>query len=356
MSGKRVVVAPLDWGLGHATRCIPVITELLKRGCEVWVASSGPALRLLQQEFPQLNYVELVSYRASYARRLPLMIAVFFQIPKFLKAIRSEHHQLDRIIREHNIELVISDNRYGCWSAKVTSVFITHQINILMPKGLGWLQPLVNYVNHRLIKKFDACWVPDVEGEANLTGELSKPGLSNITYIGLLSRFTATSNVRTMHDIVVVLSGPEQQRSQIESILLTQLVDWQGSVIFVRGVVEDRVCWKKEGNMSIVNYLSSIQLEEVILNAEIVIARSGYSTVMDLVRLGKKAILIPTPGQTEQEYLAARLHGMGLCVSMEQKQVNVKFAIQQAKGRIGFVNIETGNRLLEKAIHEMLGL
>jgi uncharacterized protein (TIGR00661 family) len=353
---KRVVVAPLDWGLGHATRCIPIIHELLKRNCQVYIVSSGSALQLLQQEFPQLPSIQIESYKASYAARLPLMIAVFLQIPKFLRAIRKEHQQLEDIVKEYKIDLVISDNRYGCWSNKVPTVFITHQITIQMPPLLKWIQPIINYFNARFIKRFAQCWIPDTPAQ-NLSGVLSKFNSNKINgrFIGILSRLRRTSNDSLFkYRIAIVLSGPEPQRSIFEEILLHQLRNSTDQVVLVKGVVEDTVRWKSEGNLTTVNFLPSVQLEEIITQSELVIARSGYSTIMDLAQLQKKAILIPTPGQTEQEYLAKRLMEQGICFSMSQHDFNLDYALKQSVGFKGFTNIEVSNQLLSKALDEFL--
>jgi uncharacterized protein (TIGR00661 family) len=354
---NRVVVAPLDWGLGHATRCIPIIHELLKRDCNVFIVSSGSALQLLQREFPQLTAFQIESYNASYAARMPLMIAVFLQIPKFLWAIRKEHQQLERIIEEYKIDLVISDNRYGCWSNMVPPVFITHQVTIQMPPLLKWMQPIINYFNARFIERFTQCWIPDTNSPQNLSGVLSRLNSSKINarFIGILSRFRKTSiNTNFKYSVAIILSGPEPQRSVFEEILLNQVRNGTNQVVLVRGVVEDSVRWKSEGNIMTVNFLPAVELEEIINQSELVIARSGYSTIMDLAKLQKKAILIPTPGQTEQEYLAKRLMEQGICFSMSQHDFNLDYALKQSVGFKGFTNIEVSNHPLSKALDEFL--
>jgi len=357
MRGKRVVVAPLDWGLGHATRCIPIIRELLKRECEVWVASSGSALSLLHKEFPALNYLKLVPYNATYPRYAPLMIAVFLQIPKFLFVIKKEHKQLENFINQYQIDLVISDNRFGCWSEKIPSIFITHQLTILMPTALRWIQSFINYFNHLFIKKFSTCWVPDSNDANNLTGLLSKKQSFPVKHIGILSRFTRGSSNNTIHyEVAVILSGPEPQRTVLEEIIKPQLVKLKGSTILIRGVVEQHPTWIQDGSLQIVNFLPSNELEKVILQSKLIVARSGYSTVMDLAILGKRVIFIPTPGQTEQEYLAARLMESNSCFSMSQSNFELNEALQKSEGYTGFSNIEVSSGLLHKALDEALSL
>jgi uncharacterized protein (TIGR00661 family) len=354
---KRVLVAPLDWGLGHATRCIHVIHELINRNCEVWIASSGSALKLLQQEFPQLPFIELVSYRAKYSKSWPLMLSVFWQLPKFLVAVWKEHYQIQKVVEENKVELIISDNRYGCWSTHVPCIFITHQTNIQMSGMLKLLQPVVNFFNHQFINKFSRCWIPDVAGDKNLTGILSATPLKHARYIGILSRFHIHDADEVMkYDLAIILSGPEPQRTIIEETILEQLRTLNDQVIVVRGVIENEILWRTEKNITIVNYLHSEQLEKVMTQSRIILSRSGYSTIMDLARLKKQAILIPTPGQTEQEYLAKRLMEQGICFSVSQNNFNLQHVLKQSTGYKGFANIELSNQLLPHAIDEALTL
>lgn len=348
-----MLIAPLDWGLGHATRCIPIINELLKRKCEVLIASSGSALVLLRKEYPTLQTFELPSYRAVYSENLPLMIAVFFQIPKFLNVIRKEHDAVEEIIAEHNIGLLISDNRYGCWSKKISCVFITHQLNIQMPWLLKWLQPIVNFYNHRFIRKFKHCWIPDLPGKSNLSGKLSESKSLLVKYIGILSRLEKIET-EIRNELAIILSGPEPQRSVLEKIILNQLIHADISAVLVRGVIEDHVIWKKEGKIDTVNFLQTEELQKVISQSRLIIARSGYSTIMDMAKLGKKTIFIPTPGQTEQEYLANRFLKAKISFSMNQNLFDLSTALKASSDFIGFSNIEVESELLSHALDEVL--
>src|SRR6478735_944396 len=234
-SPKRILVAPLDWGLGHATRCIPIIRELVRRRAEVFIASSGQALILLRLEFPELIFFELPAYRMHYSKRLPFSVNLFLQAPKFLKTEKLEHDQITKVVEEHKIDLIISDNRVGCWSDKVPSVFITHQINLQMPLLLKWLEPSVNRLNHRWINRFTHCWIPD-EVENPISGKLSSTQNINARFIGILSRFKQLAGVEKKYDLLVLLSGPEPQRTVLEEILLKQLMNFSGKVFFARGL------------------------------------------------------------------------------------------------------------------------
>lgn len=351
--GKRILITPLDWGLGHATRCIPIIQELLDQGNEIMIASSGLALNLLKEEFPELAFFELPSYKATYAKWLPLMVKVFWQSPYFLYVIRKEHAVVNKLIDDFKIDVIISDNRYGCYSKKVKSVFITHQLTIQMPKELIWLQGFINYFNRALIKRFNACWVPDFP-DKRLTGALTTTRLP-VFFIGSISRFVkSATKPEKLYQLLISLSGPEPQRTLLEEKLMNQLENFQGKVMLVRGLpgVQTNLLIHP-ANVEVVNHLKTRELQQVIEESEIIISRSGYTTVMDLYALESKAIFIPTPGQTEQEYLAEKLKQTNIIFSEHQDKFDLKEAIDKAKSYTGFQQSESGRQYLLKAIRMM---
>jgi uncharacterized protein (TIGR00661 family) len=333
---KRILVTPLDWGLGHATRCIPIIRELLKRECKVLIAGSGDSLLLLKNEFPHLTCLALPGYHPVYPSGENMVLKMGIQVPKFINVINKEHRYVESIIEEHAIDLVISDNRYGCWSAKIPSVFMTHQLNILMPKGWGWLSRLVGFLNKRLIKKFSFCWIPDyADPERSLSGTLSKATkyeVEHITHIGPLSRFSPKCDSSSRFDVLCIFSGPEPQRSIFEKKVNEQLGNSGLRYFVTRGVLSQKL--SSQDNE--VDFLNSEALQTVISQSSLVIARSGYSTIMDLAALGKKAILVPTPGQTEQEYLADRWKEKGVLYSMPQHNFDLGIAIKESEFYTGF--------------------
>lgn len=352
MKNKSVIVAPLDWGLGHATRCVPVIRELVRRGCSVSIATSGSALVLLRSEFPSLQSFELPSYRVKYSIRLPFMANVLRQLPKFLKAIRDERSAIQKIVEDNNIDIIMSDNRYGCRSEKIPSIFICHQIHIIMPLWLKWLQPIVNYFNHRWIKKFDSNWIPDFK-EEGLAGRLSHPGLFNSRYVGVLSRFNPEKKSGAGFELAVILSGPEPQRTTLENLVIDQLRHLTVKTIIVRGL-PDATTLPALPNIAIVNHLSSEKLQSVIANSSVILARSGYSTIMDLSCFGKSAIFIPTPGQTEQEYLGRVLMEKGIAFCQKQEQFNLGRALVEVQSYKGLACEGGPNKMLAEAIQELL--
>jgi uncharacterized protein (TIGR00661 family) len=354
---KKILITPLDWGLGHATRCIPIIRLLHSSGHVVILAGSGASLDLLQEEFPALSVIQLPAYNPEYPKGNGMTWKMSLQIPKFLKAIRNEHRVIEKVVVEKKIDLVISDNRYGCWSSRVTSVFVTHQSNIMMPKRFGWLSSSVRRINVWLIGKFDVVWIPDFPQEDSLAGELISFGENNfgkkVQFIGSLSRFSGGTSRKKKYDLVAICSGPEPQRTVLEKILRDQLIDSGKIFLIVRGVIQAGEVEEFPGGSRIVNYLSGQKMEEAILEGELILSRSGYSTVMDLAALAKKAVFIPTPGQTEQEYLAARLKKKGVAYFMEQDKFNLAHSLNESQNYRGFSGRATVD-LLAPALAELI--
>jgi len=279
---------------------------------------------------------------------------ILSQIPKFIKVIREEHQQIQVLIEKHKIDVIISDNRYGCWSAKIPSVFMTHQLNILMPDGLKWIEPLVRRVNKRLIKKFSTCWVPDyAEKTSSLSGKLSQlngGSFRHVIHIGPLSRFRHANNIEHKYDLVCIFSGPEPQRNIFEEKVRDQLQSSGLRYFVVRGVYSPDNSSDEKG----AEFLNSEGLQSVISQSSLVIARSGYSTIMDLAVLGKKGILVPTPGQTEQEYLADRWKKKGVFYSVPQDRFNLRAVLEESKSYTGFRVDNGASAELSNALDELL--
>jgi len=308
----KVLVAPLDWGLGHATRCVPLIHAMLQMSWEVTLAGEGQSLYVLTQEFPQLPVVSLKGYNILYPKKGFLFIpTLLFQIPKLFKTISLEKKWLEEKQKVYKWDIVISDNRYGLSSQKTTCIFITHQLFVIS----GWgkmIDGIVNKKLHQWITKFNQCWIPDQEEDEGIAGKLSHPSLPYslnpipLKYLGPLSRLTPKQ--RTSQDkILVLLSGPEPQRSLLEEKILEQIKTINEEFLVVRGFPNNAAQPANTPTIQFENHLSSEALSAALSNAKLVICRSGYSSIMDLLKFNKRAILIPTPGQTEQLYLGKLL-------------------------------------------------
>jgi len=341
----RVLVAPLDWGLGHATRCIPIIKELLNQRCNVVIAATDVQETLLREEFPSLTFVELRGYGIKYDKNRALTIfRLLCSIPKILIRIKQENAWLRRFAAQESLDLVISDNRYGLTLPGTPCIFVTHQLLIKTPFG-PYFDRLLQKMNYRLVRKFSRCWVPD-NRDAGLAGELSHPLHMPSTpthYIGWLSRF-GEPVIRSGETILLVLlSGPEPQRSLLEDRIVRQAQEMDKAqmhdnrmglrLVIVRGLpkggprLTGLPSW-----ITVHEHLPAAKLEALIMQVRLVIARSGYSTIMDLERLGKQALLIPTPGQTEQEYLGKYLaeKGWAPCVKQTAFSLNEAFRLAAA--------------------------
>ena len=324
-----ILIAPLDWGLGHATRCIPIIKTLKNADYDIVVAVNEKQQALLSKEFCDIKFIRLAGYDINYAKNSWLFKAtIFFQIPKMLSSIKRENKWLKEIIDKEKIDLVISDNRFGLYSKKIPCVFITHQLTIKAP--FKWLENILQKINYSYINRYTQCWIPDIGNENNIAGILSHPAkMPTIptNYLGVLSRFTKPYFSENKYDICVVLSGPEPQRTTLENILLKQLSTLtKMKILFVRGLPQT-IEKLKVGTIQIENHLQQVELQAAICSSEIIVARSGYTTIMELLSLQKKTILIATPGQTEQEYLATHLYEQKKCLSFSQSKINIETAM-----------------------------
>jgi predicted glycosyltransferase len=350
----KILVAPLDWGLGHATRCIPLIRYLLQSGCNVVIATSGAQEILLKTEFPQLEFVRLAGYNIRYANNKRFFaFKIISQLPKILISIKKEKKWLEHYVLKNRIDIVISDNRYGLYNPGISSVIITHQLVIKAPFKI--VEKTMQFFNYRLIEKFNQCWIPDTGGQPNLAGVLSHPArlpAISTSYLGGMSRFQYNTHNRSKFDILVVVSGPEPQRTMLENKLLLQLQEFKGKCLFVRGLPASRKNITTDNNSIIIkNHLESSAMEAAFNESNLVISRSGYTTLMDICKLRKKSILIPTPGQTEQEYLAQHLENQGWCLTTTQDRFDLKEQLKRAENfnyRLPVLNMEVYKTVLDK--------
>jgi len=305
----KVLVCPLNWGLGHATRCVPIIRKLVTEGHEVVIVGDGYPLAFLQQEFPSLRFIEFPSYEVYYAAGKSQIGIMIFNLPNIIKGIVHEYIWLRNILRKEHFDQVISDNRFGMWNKRVHSVYITHQLMVKMPQILKFLEPLAHRVHKTFIRRYDECWIPDRAENGGLSGDLAHkyPLPHNAKFIGSLSRFQGMANTvaNTDFEVVAVISGLEPQRTILEDNLLLKYKNKPEKMLIVRGQPQAQICERRVGNITLVSHLSDLELSAVLLGAKKIICRSGYSSIMDLDALKclHKAELIPTPGQTEQEYL-----------------------------------------------------
>ena len=322
----KILVAPLNWGLGHASRCVPLVQQFIDEGHEVILAGDGASLTLLRRHFPKLRYVYLAPLNLRYSRGSRQVWAMMKAMPHLLSWAIKDHAILQAVLREERFDMVLSDNRFGLYPSKkskeanpnLLSVYMTHQLHIFLPRGWRWLERLAERLHARVCAKYKEVWIPDYEEkERSLSGELGHPKLSNfkfqisnLKYIGPQSRFEPYRDVHNANEMgtetVALLSGLEPQRTLLEREIVSRYHGKEESLLIVQGLLNRPNTRMKRGNITLVPYLGDRELAEALLGAKHIIARSGYSTIMDLEALGvlEKAELIPTPGQPEQEYLA----------------------------------------------------
>lgn len=308
----KILIAPLNWGLGHASRCVPLVQRLLDEGHEVVLGGDGDSLTLLRKHFPKLRYVYLAPLNLRYSAGKRQVWAMLKAFPKLIMWSLKDHALLKAVLREEPFDQVISDNRFGLYNKSVDCIYMTHQLHIMLPRGWRWAEPLASRIHARTYTRFNKVWVPDYEEmEKSLAGELSHNDQLPMTshrYINPLSRFRNIQHIQSTptYDIVAVLSGLEPHRTLLEKEIVACYTGKEETVLLVQGLMARPNTRIKRGNITMVPYLADNELAVALIGAKRIIARSGYSTIMDLDALGvlDKAELIPTPGQPEQEYLA----------------------------------------------------
>ena len=354
---KKILIAPLDWGLGHATRCLVIIHDLQKNNCDITIAASGKIKSLLQNEFPNLAFLDLPGYKISYSkfkRFLPFKILI--QIPKILKIIRFENKWLNTIIKTHNFNVIISDNRFGFYAKSVFSVFMTHQLQI--KTNSRWFNKKLQLLNYQYINRFNECWIPDLKENFNIAGELSHPKILPgipVKYLGPLSRFKKISNQQKKFTWMVIISGPEPQRSLFEKKIFEVVSGNTDDFLIVRGLPGEKENNFMLSNAKVFNHLNTADMQVAIESSEFIISRCGYTTVMEILSLKKKSIFIPTPGQTEQEYLAKHLSQQNWCYTFNQEEDFAKHLINAKSYQYNLpeINMHLHEEIIQEFIHSI---
>jgi hypothetical protein len=285
---------------------VPIIKDLQNKGNTIAIASDGEALILLRKEFPDFDFFELPEYGINYKYQ-SMIINMAVQGPKILSAIKNEKKVAEQIANSWSADMLISDNRLGFRSKSTKNIYISHQLNIPHPNKI--ISTIANRLHHHFINKYDECWIPDYEDKRSLTGKMTKAQLKIAKYfIGVHSRLVK-KDVKKDIDLAIVLSGPEPQRTYLENTLLKKTGTLSDKkIVLIRGTEKSFTSFLPN-HITIHNLLASSDLNDIINRSKKVICRAGYSSIMDLVSLGKGATLIPTPGQYEQEYLGKELDG-----------------------------------------------
>ncbi|MDZ7820978.1 MAG: glycosyltransferase family protein [Candidatus Marinimicrobia bacterium] len=331
MQNRTILYAVINWGLGHVTRSAPLIRHLLGSGNRVVLVSHGKALAFLRKEFPGCTFRDVRDRKIDYTR-FPFMFVfkIVSQLPKMCFGWGYERKKMRELEREFRPDLIISEMRLGFWSKRIPSVLITHQLRFHLPPGLRWAEIFGEWFNFLVFRKYDNIFVPDTEGKPNLSGDLSHKGRiarhPKVRYVGCLSSIVPAEDTPEKDiDLLVSISGPEPQRSRFEAKVMEQVKEAKGRIVVALGEPEfgkDRTL--EAGRVRIYSHLDRNTMADVMQRAKYIVCRSGYSTVMELLALQRSALLVPTPGQTEQEYLAGYYQREGLFDSCSQDALDLK--------------------------------
>jgi spore coat polysaccharide biosynthesis predicted glycosyltransferase SpsG len=338
MRTLKICIAPLDWGLGHATRCIVLAKTLQSMGHTIYIASEGAHAVVLKEALPNANHLLLKGYRVQYSKkRFWLMAHLMIQIPKILKAIYYEHQWLQKQQAEHTFDVIISDNRFGMFTKNAKSIFVTHQLCIQTP--WRWATSLIQKIQYSWLQHFNECWIPDLSNKENsLSGILAHPEILPtipVFYIGTLSRLYQTPRHITLphFSFLVLVSGPEPQRTLFEKRVWEEIKNAEANGVVVAGRPQDplnKMDLQFIGEKCVcLSHVDGATLASLIDATDIVISRGGYTSLMELVPFNKQLIMVPTPGQTEQEYLGKlwQEKKWALCFDQEAS-FSIKSALQ----------------------------
>lgn len=288
---KTILIAPLDWGMGHLTRCLPLIHVFLKNECKIIFAGTTFQCEWVKRECPNIITEEVEGYQIRLDSDKSTYRQMLTQTSKMLYAIKAEKEVAQKLSEKYSVDTIVSDNRYGFRTPKTQSIFITHQLAPPVPK----LRTLVTKKILNWVNEFDECWIQDEEQGA-LCPELNKSEL-NIpkSFIGWSSRFSKVASP-ILNKYTFIASGPEPQLSKFSQEI--------AKIVERTGKNYQLVVPKDLGLKNQVVNPSTEELNKIINASEIIVSRAGYTSIMELSVVGKKAILVPTPGQYEQSYLA----------------------------------------------------
>jgi len=331
MKNKTVIYAIIDWGLGHVTRSTPIIRRLISDGNRVILISHGKALSMLKEEFPDCIIRDVKDTQIAYPKFGWMFVFMMVaQVPKMLLGWRHERQQIQALEKEFKPDLIMTEMRLGIWSKHTPSILITHQLRFHLPTGLAWAGIFGEWFNRIVFTHFNYIFVPDAKGKPNLSGDLSHNSRISrhrkVCYIGCLSSIVPDADPPEKDiDLMISISGPEPQRTQFEEKILGQLDSISGTGVITLGTpaIGNNIV-KKTDNVTVYSHLNRKEMNSMMQRANHVVCRSGYSTVMELLALQKSALFVPTPGQTEQEYLADLYEKEGLFGCCTQDKLDLK--------------------------------
>ena len=399
----KVLVAPLDWGLGHATRCVPVVREFLRAGAEVELAVVKANANFFREVFPDLRQRLAPSYNIVYPKHGYNMALWLLKNSVHLNAVmRYEHHFAEEMVKRHGYDVLFSDNRFAFYSKNALSIYMTHQRRIAFPRAFAAFERIGVMWHANIMRKFDEVWVPDLEIYPGYAGSLSHsgatPGDKPMRFVGTLSRFSEMGNVgnalgnasapvglerevdlmsmsefmahsanvewdaapevrpqgmRAAYKVVAVVSGVEPARTQFEQQLREALQQIPGQHMMILGKPSAEQKTWTEGNIEFHTHLATNDFAEAVKRADFVVSRGGYSTVMDMAELGAKCIFVPTPGQFEQIVLAHDLSKAGYAVEIPADELSAETLTSAFEKSVKMPKVAKQN-LLHDAVEDVV--
>ena len=404
----KVLVAPLDWGLGHATRCVPVVREFLRAGAEVELAVVKANANFFREVFPELRQRLAPSYNIVYPKHGYNMALWLLKNSMHLNAVmRYEHHFAEEMVKRHGYDVLFSDNRFAFYSKNALSIYMTHQRRIAFPRAFAAFERIGVMWHANIMRKFDEVWVPDLEIYPGYAGSLSHsgatPGDKPMRFVGTLSRFSEMGNdgnalgnapapvdlerevdlmsvsefmahsanvewdttpekrtsgnhsfeMRANYKVVAVVSGVEPARTQFEQQLRDALAQIPGRHMMILGKPSAEQKTWTEGNIEFHTHLATNDFADAVKRADFVVSRGGYSTVMDMAELGAKCIFVPTPGQFEQIVLAHDLSKAGYAVEIPADELSAETLASAFEKSVKMPKVEKQN-LLHDAVENVV--
>lgn len=355
----KVLISPLNWGLGHATRDIAIMRVLEQEGHDLSVAASGAAHDLLKKEFPNATFSTVTDYSSPYTRRGFSISKFIAKMPAMVKQIQKEHQVIEQLAEDSAFDLIISDNRFGVYSHKVPSIFISHQLRSNVPKEVELLEKMTELFNEYYHKKYAHVIVSDnPPGKLSLTGKLGKANRpvtqQKAYYAGILSSIERR-DVPEDIDYLVSISGPQEQKQGFRKPILKQITDVPGKKIVLLGEPGNGMKEYLDADTLVIGYTERNAMTDLMNRSKCIITRSGYTSVMEIAELEKKyCLFVPTPGQTEQEYLSKLYEEKGWFHSVKQKHIALAKDLEVAKKYSGFPAMPKSNQNAQKLYEEVI--
>lgn len=327
MRTLKILFAVHDWGLGHATRDLPLIRGLAASGHRVWVLSTGRALQLLQGELGEAcEYVRLQDIPKPLGRRpFWFYVRMSLSLPVVFWTFHRERRLVDALVAEHGFDRIVSDSRYGVCSPSVPSFYLVHSLRQIIPGRPKRLEKMVEAAQKLMWRRAVKLLIPDEEEDGlagDLCHDLACSWEGRLEYIGVLAS-VRRRDVPQDVDHFISVSGAEPQRTMFERLVLSQASSLPGRVIVALGRPEAGAAVSDGGRVQVHAFMARAEQEEMMNRARLVISRSGYTTLMELAELRRRALLVPTVGQSEQEYLAERLERLGRMHAVKQGDLDL---------------------------------